>query len=214
MCQILRQNWSYVGRWLGVRYQTSLKTNLTNPSYVSFFFNYFILVLRITYYFLLYFNHFSHMFGKGFQLFDLNRIEWHHRRKKNDWIAYLFSKMQCVQISESKSYPGIEVDWQMVFLAWNQPRSLHLQWNHPRSPGHKSLFHFIYFQFTNFHSIIYFPLIKALGLISLTKHCKVSLTLWAPISQNGQTQSNNSPKNCRRIVWVCLTILWDWRLKS
>ena len=34
-----------------------------------------------------------------------------------------------------------------------------------------------------------------------------------PISQSGQTHSNNSSANWRRIVWVCLTILWDWRLK-
>ena len=32
------------------------------------------------------------------------------------------------------------------------------------------------------------------------------LTLLAPVSQNGQTHSNNSSANCRRIVWVCLTI--------
>ena len=31
---------------------------------------------------------------------------------------------------------------------------------------------------------------------------------------NGQTHSNNSSAICRRIVWVCLTILWDWRLKG
>ena len=41
-----------------------------------------------------------------------------------------------------------------------------------------------------------------------------ALTLYAPISQNGQTHSNNSSANCRRIVWVFLTILWDWRLKD
>ena len=40
------------------------------------------------------------------------------------------------------------------------------------------------------------------------------LTLSAPISQNGQTHSNNSSAICRRIVWVCLAILWDWRLKA
>ena len=33
------------------------------------------------------------------------------------------------------------------------------------------------------------------------------LTLKAPISQNGQTHSDNSSANCRRIVWVRLTIL-------
>ena len=31
--------------------------------------------------------------------------------------------------------------------------------------------------------------------------------------QKGQTHSNNSSANCWRIVWVCLTILWGWRLK-
>ena len=34
-----------------------------------------------------------------------------------------------------------------------------------------------------------------------------------PIPQNGQTHSNNSSANCRRIVWVCLAILWNWCLK-
>ena len=38
---------------------------------------------------------------------------------------------------------------------------------------------------------------------------KVLLTIEAPISQNGQTHLN-----CRRIVSVCLTILWDWRIKG
>ena len=31
--------------------------------------------------------------------------------------------------------------------------------------------------------------------------------------QNGQTHSDNSLANCRRIAWVCLTILWGWCLK-
>ena len=35
-----------------------------------------------------------------------------------------------------------------------------------------------------------------------------------PIPQNGQTHSNNSLANRRRIVWVCLTILWNWRKKK
>ena len=38
------------------------------------------------------------------------------------------------------------------------------------------------------------------------------LTLYAPIPQNGQTHSNKSSPNCRRILWVCLTILWSWQL--
>ena len=32
------------------------------------------------------------------------------------------------------------------------------------------------------------------------------LILWAPIPRNGQTHSKNSSANCRKIVWVCLTI--------
>ena len=50
--------------------------------------------------------------------------------------------------------------------------------------------------------------------LKLSKAFSVSLTLSAPISQNGQTHSNNSSAIPRRIVWVCLTILWDWRLKG
>ena len=34
------------------------------------------------------------------------------------------------------------------------------------------------------------------------------------ISQNGQTHSNNSSEICRRIVRVCLTILWYSCLKG
>ena len=40
------------------------------------------------------------------------------------------------------------------------------------------------------------------------------LTLQSPTSQNGQTHSNNSSAQRRRVVWVCLTILWVWRLKD
>ena len=40
------------------------------------------------------------------------------------------------------------------------------------------------------------------------------LTLHAPTPQNGRTHSTNSSANCRQIVWVCLTILWGWRLKG
>ena len=32
--------------------------------------------------------------------------------------------------------------------------------------------------------------------------------------KNGQTHSNNSSAICRRIVLVCLTILWNWHLKG
>ena len=41
-----------------------------------------------------------------------------------------------------------------------------------------------------------------------------NLTLWVPISQNGQARSNNSSAICRQIVWVCLIILWGWCLKG
>ena len=40
------------------------------------------------------------------------------------------------------------------------------------------------------------------------------LTLLEPISQNGQTYSKNPSAIYQRIVWVCVTILWDWRLKG
>ena len=29
-----------------------------------------------------------------------------------------------------------------------------------------------------------------------------------------QTHSSNSSAISRRIIWVCLTILWNWRLKG
>ena len=32
----------------------------------------------------------------------------------------------------------------------------------------------------------------------------LALTFLTPVSQNGQTHSNNSSVNCRRIVWVCV----------
>ena len=41
-------------------------------------------------------------------------------------------------------------------------------------------------------------------------HQKYTLTLQAPISQNGQTHSNNSSANYRRIVGVCLTMVIKW----
>ena len=43
---------------------------------------------------------------------------------------------------------------------------------------------------------------------------KLILILETPISQNGQTHSNNSSAIYRRIVWACLTILWGWCLKN
>ena len=46
------------------------------------------------------------------------------------------------------------------------------------------------------------------------KTSMIALTLQVPIPQNAQTHWNNSSIICRRIVWVCLTILWNWRLKA
>ena len=47
-----------------------------------------------------------------------------------------------------------------------------------------------------------------------TRQYKFTLTFSALNPQNGKTHSNNSSAICRRIVWVCLTILWGWRLKG
>ena len=47
----------------------------------------------------------------------------------------------------------------------------------------------------------------------LSRSYNPNLTLSASILQNGQTHANNSSAICRRIVWVCLTILSDCRLK-
>ena len=73
----------------------------------------------------------------------------------------------------------------------------------------------------NFVEILKRSIIKAglnvsFLLSSLLKdmHNSCFLTLYAPISQNGQTHWNNSSANCQRIVGVCLTILWDWHLKG
>ena len=38
--------------------------------------------------------------------------------------------------------------------------------------------------------------------------------LYVPTPQNGQTHSNNLSAICRRIVWVCMIILWNWPLKD
>ena len=46
------------------------------------------------------------------------------------------------------------------------------------------------------------------------KICYHHLNLYEPISQNGQTYSNNLLGICWQIAWVCLAILWDWRLKG
>ena len=42
---------------------------------------------------------------------------------------------------------------------------------------------------------------------------KFFLTLSQSTSQNGQTLKRLSAKS-RRIVWVCLIILWDWHVKG
>ena len=47
-----------------------------------------------------------------------------------------------------------------------------------------------------------------------TTLCMKGLTLSVPISQNGQTHSNNSSANCRRIAGVCLTIFVGLALKG
>ena len=41
-----------------------------------------------------------------------------------------------------------------------------------------------------------------------------SVKLKEPTPQNVQIHSNNSSAICRRIVGVCLSILWGWRLKG
>ena len=50
-------------------------------------------------------------------------------------------------------------------------------------------------------------------LFSYRLSIKSLSNLYASIPQNVQIHSNNSSANCQRIVWVCLNILWDWRLK-
>ena len=52
------------------------------------------------------------------------------------------------------------------------------------------------------------------NISNIPKSITLTLTLSAPIPQNDQTHSNNSSAICRRIIWVCLTILWIWCLKS
>ena len=43
----------------------------------------------------------------------------------------------------------------------------------------------------------------------LIRFTLLSLTLSAPIPQNGQTHSNNSSANWRRIVWVCVFFFYQ-----
>ena len=39
-------------------------------------------------------------------------------------------------------------------------------------------------------------------------------TLTDKISETKNDYEMSDMKSCRRIMWVCLTILWDWRLKG
>ena len=41
-----------------------------------------------------------------------------------------------------------------------------------------------------------------------------SLALYVQTPQSGQTHLNNLSAKYRRFVWVCLTILWGWRLNG
>ena len=46
-------------------------------------------------------------------------------------------------------------------------------------------------------------------------NCEPCCIILNPLSPNPtKTHSNNSSGNCQGIVWVCLTILWNWRLKG
>ena len=54
-------------------------------------------------------------------------------------------------------------------------------------------------------------------LMSTKNFCGNKKNFWpfgALTSPNDQTHSNSSSANCQQIVWVCLTILWGWRLRS
>ena len=62
--------------------------------------------------------------------------------------------------------------------------------------------------------IVYVSVARYFGILHVNEQSNEVLTLQTPISQNGQTHSNNLSENCRQIVWECLTILWDSRLKS
>ena len=64
------------------------------------------------------------------------------------------------------------------------------------------------------HSLITDPFIRHLSVAWSGKCNNSYLTISAPTQQNGQIHSNNLPAICRRIVWVSLTILWDWHLKG
>ena len=80
-----------------------------------------------------------------------------------------------------------------------------------------------------FFEVYTFPILILVWLLLL--HCSGLIEIWAisvvkdkvfiacfnPLNANplnGQTHSNKSSPICGRIVCVCLTILWDWRLKG
>ena len=62
--------------------------------------------------------------------------------------------------------------------------------------------------------LIKIKVLKKWILISFKKADLKLVAHWALTPQNGQTHSNHSTANWRRIVWACLTILWGWHLKS
>ena len=92
----------------------------------------------------------------------------------------------------------------------------------PKYDTQKFIIPNIFIKTVNFSVNVYIPLNEMIIYIMLSRKNRMTvlpqiahLTLsQVPISQNGQTHSNNSLANCRRIVWVCLTILWDWHLKG
>ena len=49
---------------------------------------------------------------------------------------------------------------------------------------------------------------------NLTSNCPVIFNPLSANPKNGQTLSNNSSTICWRIVWMCLTILWNWQLEG
>ena len=53
-------------------------------------------------------------------------------------------------------------------------------------------------------------------LVELIGYLKALRMIFNPFSANPTKWSNklNLSENCRRIVWVCLTILWNWSLKG
>ena len=87
----------------------------------------------------------------------------------------------------------------------------------PKYDTQKFIIPNIFIKTVNFSVNVYIPLNEMIIYIMLSRKNRITvlpqiahLTLsQVPISQNGQTHSNTSLAKCRRIVWVCLTILWD-----